>query len=143
VPMSGSKRSTRLVSGLAKRRGPRFGRIGKLGPGPMPRPVERHKIARRRCRYQRARVFPFSLAVGQPLLGGDGLALRVGPVAAGVVGDAQSLPRGGGRVRAGFAAFDMTAQRHGSAVLDRRHDLELVEADMAGMGMEGVPRNET
>jgi len=34
---------------------------------------------------------------------------------------------------AGFAAFDMTAQRRGSATLDRRHDLELAEVHMAGM----------
>jgi len=37
-------------------------------------------------------------------------------------------------VGAGFAAFDMTAQRLRSAALDRRHDLELAEAHMAGMG---------
>jgi hypothetical protein len=71
----------------------------------------------------------FGLAVGQPLLGSDGLALRAVPVAAGVVGDAQ--------VRAVLAAFDMTAQRRRSAALDRRYDLELAEADMAGMG--GTP----
>ena len=45
---------------------------------------------------------------------------------AGVVGDAQ--------VRAGLTAFDMTAQRRRSAAFDRRHDLELAEAHMAGMG---------
>src|SRR5437764_9222823 len=38
------------------------------------------------------------------------------------------------QVRAGLAAFDMTAQYHRSAALDRRHDLELAEAHMAGMG---------
>jgi len=37
-------------------------------------------------------------------------------------------------VGAVLAAFDMAAQRRGSAALDRRHDLELVEAHMAGMG---------
>jgi len=37
-------------------------------------------------------------------------------------------------VRAVLAAFDMTAQRPRSAALDRRHDLELAEAHMAGMG---------
>jgi hypothetical protein len=47
------------------------------------------------------------------------------PVAAGVVGDAQ--------VRAVLAAFDMPAQRRGSAALDRRHDLQLAKADVAGM----------
>jgi len=35
---------------------------------------------------------------------------------------------------AGFAAFDMPAQRRRSAALDRRHDLELTEAHMAGVG---------
>jgi hypothetical protein len=48
------------------------------------------------------------------------------PVAAGVVRDAQ--------VGAGLTAFDMTAQRRRSAALDCRHDLELAEAHMAGMG---------
>src|SRR6516165_3735623 len=48
------------------------------------------------------------------------------PVAARVVRDAQ--------VGAVFAAFDMTAQRRRSAAFDRRHDLELAEAHMAGMG---------
>jgi hypothetical protein len=68
----------------------------------------------------------FGLAIGQPLLGSRGLALRTVPVAAGVVRDAQ--------VRAVLAAFDMTAQRRRSAALDCRHDLELAKAHMAGMG---------
>ena len=71
----------------------------------------------------------FGLAVGQPRLGSDGLTLRTVPIAAGVVGDAQ--------VRAGLAAFDMAAQRRRSAALDRRHDLQLAEAHMAGVG--GTP----
>jgi len=66
------------------------------------------------------------LAVGQPFLGSSGLALWAMPVAAGVVGDAQ--------VRAVLTAFDMPAQRRRSATLDRRHELELAEAHMAGMG---------
>jgi hypothetical protein len=33
-----------------------------------------------------------------------------------------------------LAAFDMAAQRRRSAALDRRHDLELAEAHMAGVG---------
>jgi|SRR6516164_7369809 len=37
------------------------------------------------------------------------------------------------QVCAGLAAFDMTAQRRCSAALNRRHDLELAEAHMAGM----------
>ena len=68
----------------------------------------------------------FGPAVGQPLLGRGGLALWAMPVATGVVRDAQ--------VGAGFAALDMTAQRRRSAALDRRYDLELAEAQMAGMG---------
>ena len=32
-----------------------------------------------------------------------------------------------------LAALDMAAQRRRSAALDRRHDLELAEAHMAGM----------
>ena len=71
----------------------------------------------------------FGLAVGQPLLGSGGLALGAVPVAAGVVGDAL--------VRAVLAAFDMATQRRRSAALDCRHDLELTEAHMAGMG--GTP----
>src|ERR1043166_595306 len=49
------------------------------------------------------------------------------PVAAGVVGDQ--------RVGAVFAARDMTAERRGAAALDCRHDLELTEAHMAGVGL--------
>ena len=51
--------------------------------------------------------------------------LPIAPHKAGIVGDAQ--------VGALLAAFDMTAQRRRSAALDRRHDLELAEAYMAGM----------
>ena len=65
------------------------------------------------------------LAVGQPFFGSSGLALWAMPIAAGVVRDAQ--------VRAVLTAFDMPAQRRRSAALDRRHDLELAEAHMAGM----------
>ena len=38
-------------------------------------------------------------------------------------------------MRAGLAAFDMAAQRRGSAALDRRHRLELAEAHMPGIGL--------
>jgi hypothetical protein len=34
-----------------------------------------------------------------------------------------------------LAAHDMTAERCRAAVLDRRHHLELLEADMAGIGL--------
>ena len=59
----------------------------------------------------------------QPVAGSP---LQFTPHKAGVVRDAQ--------MGAGFAAFDMPAQRRRSAALDRRHDLELTEAHMAGVG---------
>ncbi len=37
-------------------------------------------------------------------------------------------------VAAVLTAFDVSAQRGGAAGLDRRHDLELAEADVPGMG---------
>ena len=48
---------------------------------------------------------------------------------AGVVGDAG--------VTAALAGFDLAAQRRGAAGLDRRHHLELAEADVTGM--DGAP----
>src|SRR5271157_4590147 len=39
------------------------------------------------------------------------------------------------RVRAVFAALDMAAERRGPADLDRRHHLQLGEADMAFVGL--------
>jgi hypothetical protein len=66
------------------------------------------------------------LAVDQPCLRRGTLALRAMAVAAGVVGDAG--------VVAVLAARDMTAERRGAAALDRRHDLQLAEAHMAGIG---------
>jgi len=67
------------------------------------------------------------LALGEPVLGGGALALRAVPVAAGVVGDG-----GIGAVR---AARDMAAEGGRAAALDGRHHLQLVKADMAGMGL--------
>ena len=54
------------------------------------------------------------LARRQPLGGGRPLAFGAMPVATGVVGDA--------RVGTVLAALDMTAERGGTANLDRRHD---------------------
>src|SRR5712692_5691886 len=51
------------------------------------------------------------------------------PVTTGVVGDLGMAAR---RV---LAARDMPAERCRAAVLDRRHHLELLEADMAGIGL--------
>src|SRR5262245_25765796 len=50
------------------------------------------------------------------------------PVAAGVVGDP------GVAALLVIAAHDMAAELRRAAVLDRRHHLELLEADMAGIG---------
>ena len=66
------------------------------------------------------------LARGEPGPCGGALALGAMPVAAGVVGD-PPVPAVG-------AGLDMPAQRGGAAVLDRRHDLELLQAQMPGMG---------
>ena len=66
------------------------------------------------------------LALGKPCARGGALALRTVPVAAAVVGDAL--------VAAVLAGLDMTAQGGGAAMFDRRHDLELLQAQMPGMG---------
>src|SRR5437879_2088402 len=48
------------------------------------------------------------------------------PIAAAVVGN--------NSVRAILAARDVPAERHRAAALDRAHDLQLVEADVPGIG---------
>jgi hypothetical protein len=48
------------------------------------------------------------------------------PIAAGVVGN--------GRVAAVLAAFDMAAERRRATAFDSAHNLELVEADVTGIG---------
>lgn len=66
------------------------------------------------------------LTRGQPDPRGSALALGTMPVAAGVVGDPP--------VPAVVAGLDVTSQRSGAAILDRRHGLELAEAQMPGVG---------
>ena len=66
------------------------------------------------------------LAFGQPFFGGHGLALRTMAVAARIVSDPQ--------VGAIFASLDMAAERRRPAGLDGRHDFQLAEAHMAGVG---------
>ncbi len=66
------------------------------------------------------------LALGEPGARGGPLALRTMPVAAAVVGDAP--------MAAVLAGLDVTAERGGTAGLDRRHDLELGKAQVPGMG---------
>jgi len=65
------------------------------------------------------------LALGKPGMRGRALALGTMPVAAAVVGDAP--------MAAVLAGLDVTAQCSGAAMLDRRHDLELMQAQMPGM----------
>jgi hypothetical protein len=79
---------------------------------------EHHVIVRHRQQV--------GLTVGEPLLGGGALAPRGVPVATGVVGN--------GRIGAVLAARDMAAEGCRAAAFDRRHYLQLVEVDMAGMG---------
>ena len=90
--------------------------VGDIGDGR--RQCEHDVIVRHRQQV--------GLAVGEPLLRGGALALRAVAVAAGIVGDT--------RIGAVLAARDMATERCRAAVLDRRHHLELVEADMAGIG---------
>ena len=71
------------------------------------------------------------LAVGEPLSCRRALTLRAMAVAAGIVGDAL--------VRAVLAALDMSAERRGAAGLDRRHDLQLGEAHVTGVGLAPRP----
>jgi hypothetical protein len=65
--------------------------------------------------------------IGEPLPRRRALTLRAVTVAAGIVSDAL--------VRAVLTALDMSAERGGATSLDRRHDLQLAEADMAGVGL--------
>jgi len=65
------------------------------------------------------------LALGQPDAGCGALALGAVAVAATVVGNAL-MPTV-------LAGIDVAAKRRGAAVLDRRHDLELGQAQMAGL----------
>ena len=67
------------------------------------------------------------LAVFEPLPRRGGLALRAVAVAAGIVGDAL--------VRAVLAALDVAAEHGGATGLDRRHDLQLGEAHVTGVGL--------
>ena len=66
------------------------------------------------------------LALGQPGARRCALALGTVPVAAGVVGDPP--------MAAVLAGLDVTAERSGAAMLDRRHDLELVRGSGARHG---------
>jgi hypothetical protein len=67
------------------------------------------------------------LAVFEPLPRGGRLALRAVTVPAGVVCDAL--------VRAVLAALDVAAERGCATGLDRRHDLQLGEAHVTGVGL--------
>ena len=68
-------------------------------------------------------------ALGQPLACLRSLALRTVPIATGVVRDLCMT------ARLVLAACDMAAELCRAAVLDRRHHLELLEADPAGIGL--------
>lgn len=73
-----------------------------------------------------------SLALGQPAARGGALALGAVPVAAAVIGDAL--------MAAVLATLDMATERGGAAVADRRHHLELRQAQVTGVKRaEAVP----
>ena len=65
-------------------------------------------------------------ALGEPCARSSALALWTVPVAAGVIGDAP--------MSAVITGLDMASERSGAAGLDRRHDLELIEAQMPRVG---------
>ena len=67
------------------------------------------------------------LAVFEPSPRGGRLALRAVTIPAGVVGDPF--------VRAVLAALDVAAERGCATGLDRRHDLQLGEAHVTGVGL--------
>jgi hypothetical protein len=67
------------------------------------------------------------LAVFEPSPRGGRLTLRAVAISAGIVGDPL--------VRAVLAALDVSAERGRATGLDRRHDLELVEAHVTGVGL--------
>src|SRR3546814_9938109 len=66
------------------------------------------------------------LAGLEPGARGGALASWTVPVAAAVIGDPPVPAVGTG--------LDVTAERGGAAMLDRRHDLELMQAQMSDMG---------
>lgn len=66
------------------------------------------------------------LALRQPGTCGRTLATRTMPVAAAVIGN-PPVPAVG-------AGLDVTAHDGGAAMLDRRHNLQLMQAEMSGMG---------
>jgi hypothetical protein len=90
--------------------------IGDVGDGRRQR--EHHMIV-----WHRQQI---GLARGKPVLCRGALALRTVPIAATVVRDLG--------VRTLLAARDMAAESCCAAVLDCRHHLQLLEADMAGIG---------
>src|SRR6266481_9151582 len=67
------------------------------------------------------------LALGEPFPCCCALAFWTVPITTAVVGD--------GGIGAVLAARDMAAECRRAAGLDRRHDLQLVEAHMAGIGL--------
>src|ERR1700688_2439993 len=68
-------------------------------------------------------------ALGQPLACGSALTLGAVPIAAAIVGD------DGVSARLVLTAPDIAAERRRAAARNRRHDLDLAEADMAGIGL--------
>src|SRR5262245_40089595 len=68
-------------------------------------------------------------AFGEPLPCGRGLTLRAMPIAATVIGD-DSVS-----ARVVLATRNVAAQRRGAAALDRRHHLQLMEADVPAIGL--------
>jgi hypothetical protein len=77
-----------------------------------------------KMRHPRARIA--TADIGNPLMRHRSVNQRVVPHAAGVIGDPP--------VSAVGAGLGVAAERSVAAMFDSRHDLELVEAQMPGMG---------
>jgi len=108
----------------------------RLGGGPEQQVVDGRLVRERdgadRCRQGEDDVVignrqQLGLAVFEPLSRRRGLTLRAVAVAAGIVGDPL--------VRAVLAALDVSAERGRATGLDRRHDLQLGEAEVTGVGL--------
>src|SRR5204862_5493534 len=69
------------------------------------------------------------LACGQPLAGRRTLALRAMPVTATIIADERVA------ARLALAARNVASERRRAAALDGRHHLQLLEADVAAVGL--------
>jgi len=106
-----------------------------FGAGPEQQTVDEFPVLESQCSQLRrqgeddvdiGRGQQFTTTRRDPAFARTRLTLGAVPVATAVVGDPP--------MAAVFASLDMTAKGCRAAMLDRRHDLEMLEAQVAGMG---------